>query len=163
MLNTIARGAMGENVNPESISMFNLLDENSLQKIAESTGEKLWSGFLKFGSASAGVMGLFLILRAIKLVVDTIIHGYTLHSIYGWSLHILGAVWSSLAHLLVQMGHRRSQTRERLVDAERADRQDDPQSSAGSSRQDTHETHDESVKPKDNITYSDLCVRLETL
>lgn len=164
MLNTIARGAMGENINPESISMFNLLDEKSLQKIAESTGEKLWSGFLKFGSASAGIMGIFLILRAIKLVVDTVIHGYTLHSIYGWSLHILGAVWSSLAHLLVQMGHRRSQTRERLMDVEIAEpqpRQPSPQ--AGTSHEDQHEQQSETVKLKKTVTYSDLRMRLDSL
>jgi len=41
--------------------------------------------------ASVGVLAIFVI-RMVKLVVDTIIHGYALHSIYGWSLHLLGAV-----------------------------------------------------------------------
>jgi len=103
-LNTIARGAMGEEIPPGSVSMLNLLDEQSLNKIAENTGQRLWQGFVTFGSASAGVLAIFVIIRVVKLVVDTIIHGYTLHSIYGWSLHLLGALWSSVTSLLLHLG-----------------------------------------------------------
>lgn len=108
MLNTLARGAMGKTIQPGSVSMFNLLDEQSLEKIAKSTGEKMWAGFIQFGTASAGIIAIFMIIRIIKLVIDTIVHGYALHSIYGWSLHLLGALWSSITHLLVHLGTRRA-------------------------------------------------------
>ncbi|KYN28505.1 hypothetical protein ALC57_02076, partial [Trachymyrmex cornetzi] len=36
--------------------------------------------------------------------IDTIIHGYALHSMYGWSMHLVGAVWSSVTHLLLHFG-----------------------------------------------------------
>lgn len=114
MLNTIARGAMGETVPPGSVSLIGLLDEASLNKIAESAGAKLWKGFVTFGSASAGVLAIILIIRLAKLVVDTIIHGYALHSMYGWSIHLLGAIWSSVTHLLLHLGGR----------AERAQKED---------------------------------------
>ncbi|EZA59596.1 hypothetical protein X777_00265, partial [Ooceraea biroi] len=104
MLNTIARGAMGHEVPPGSISMLNLLDDTSLDRIAETAGNKLWKGFMSFGSASAGVIGLILLLRLAKLVVDTIIHGYALHSVYGWSLHLLVAIWTSVTNLLLHLG-----------------------------------------------------------
>jgi hypothetical protein len=106
MLNAIARGAMGENIPPGTVSLSGLLDENALDRIAETVGTKLWNGFLTFGSASAGVLAIMLIIRLIKLVVDTIIHGYALHSMYGWSIHLLGAIWSSVAHLLLHLGGR---------------------------------------------------------
>jgi hypothetical protein len=51
MLNTIARGAMGQCIPEGSISMMYLLDEKSLDKIAESAGTRLWKGFVTFGSA----------------------------------------------------------------------------------------------------------------
>jgi len=41
MLNTLARGAMGQNIPSGSISMLNLLDEKSLEKIAESAGARI--------------------------------------------------------------------------------------------------------------------------
>lgn len=104
MLNTIAHGAMGGNVSPGTISLSNLLDEQTLDRITEGAGRKLWRGFISFGSASAGVLAIFVIARAIKLIIDTIIHGYALHSIYGWSIHLLGAVWSSVTNLLIHLG-----------------------------------------------------------
>lgn len=104
MLNTIAHGAMGGNVPPGTVSLSNLLDEQTLDRIAEGAGRKLWRGFISFGSASAGVLAIFVIARAIKLIIDTIIHGYALHSIYGWSIHLLGAVWSSVTNLLIHLG-----------------------------------------------------------
>lgn len=107
MLNTIARGAMGENIPEGSISMYNLLDEASLNKIAESAGAKLWKGFITFGSASAGVLAIILLARLAKLIIDTIIHGYALHTVYGWSIHLLGAIWSSVTHLLLHLEGRR--------------------------------------------------------
>jgi len=103
MLNTLARGAMGQSIPSGSISMMNLLDEKSLEKIAESAGARIWQGFMTFGSASAGVLAIFFLIRLIKLIVDTIIHGYALHSVYGWSLHLIGAIWSSVTHLLLHL------------------------------------------------------------
>ena len=106
MLNTIARGAMGQDIPSGSISMLNLLDEESLDRIAESAGKRIWNGFMSFGSASAGVLAIFVVVRIIKLIIDTFIHGYALHSIYGWSMHLLGAIWSSVTNLLLHMCHK---------------------------------------------------------
>ncbi|KYQ49730.1 hypothetical protein ALC60_11197 [Trachymyrmex zeteki] len=118
MLNTLAREAMGHNIPPGSISMTNLFDEKSLEKIAESVGARLCKGFITFGSASAGVMAIFLIINLIKLIVDTIIHGYALHSVYGWSLHLLGTIWSSVAHLLLYLTEPRKRDTMRQQDEE---------------------------------------------
>lgn len=108
LLNTLARGAMGERIPPGTITLSNFLDEDSLNRIAESAGAKVWKGFMTFGSASAGVLAIILIIRLAKLIIDTIIHGYALHSVYGWSLHLLGAIWSSVTHLLLHLAGRRS-------------------------------------------------------
>ncbi|KYQ60097.1 hypothetical protein ALC60_00859 [Trachymyrmex zeteki] len=104
MLNTLARGVLGGSIQPGTVSITNLLDEDSLNRIAESAGARLWAGFITFGSASAGILAIFIIIRIIKLIIDTIIHGYALHSMYGWSMHLLGAVWSSVTHLLLHLG-----------------------------------------------------------
>ena len=60
MLNTIARGTMGGEIQPGSVSMINLLDEDLLNQIAESAGARLWMGFVIFGSASAGILTIFI-------------------------------------------------------------------------------------------------------
>lgn len=118
MLNTIAQGAMGHAIPPGSVSLYNMLDEKSLEKIAENTGERLWQGFITFGSASAGVLTILLLIRLAKLIIDSIIRGYALHAVYGWSLHLLGAIWSSITHLLLHLGTRGTKKDEQSTDLE---------------------------------------------
>ncbi|EZA48410.1 hypothetical protein X777_13882 [Ooceraea biroi] len=103
LLNTMARGITGHVIPDDTMSIYNLLDEASLNKIAESTAHRIWGGFITFGSATAGVFGILLVVRLVKLTVDTMIHGYALHSAYGCSLYVLGAIWSSLTHLLLYL------------------------------------------------------------
>ncbi|KYM96588.1 hypothetical protein ALC62_12750, partial [Cyphomyrmex costatus] len=108
IVNTLARGAMGNEIHAGSVSLANLLDEESLNRIADSAGKRVWRGFVTFGSASAGVLAIFIIIRTTKLVIDTMIHGYALHTMYGWSLHLIGAIWGSVTHLLLHLGNRRN-------------------------------------------------------
>ena len=34
----------------------------------------------------------------------SIIHCYALHNIFGWSIHLLGALWGSVTNLLLHLG-----------------------------------------------------------
>lgn len=105
LLNSVARGLSGHSFDSDTVSVYNLLDEASLNKIAESAASRVWQGFVTFGSATAGIFGIFLIIRLIKIIIDTAIHGYALHTAYGCSMHLLGAIWSSLTHLLLHLAH----------------------------------------------------------
>jgi len=35
------------------------------------------------------------------------VHGYVLHTVYGWSLYLLGAIWNSVTQLLLHLGKER--------------------------------------------------------
>lgn len=59
-----------------------------------------------------------MIIRIIKLAVDTIIHGYALHTVYGYSFHLLEVLWSSLANLLLHLA--REPERQRGSNSERS-------------------------------------------
>lgn len=106
LLNEFARRLTGHEIHPGGIPMYNLLDEDSLNKIVESTSARIWQGFISFGSATAGVMGIFIVIRIIKIVIDTAIHGYALHTVYGCGVQLIGAIWSSLTHLLLHLARR---------------------------------------------------------
>ncbi|XP_023288930.1 uncharacterized protein LOC111674084 [Orussus abietinus] len=106
VLNTVARGIMGQPVVLPSGSISNLLDETTLNRIVESAWDKTWDKFVKFGNLSAGLIGVIIVIRGIKLLMDTIIHGYALHTVYGWSLYLIGAIWDSVTHLLLVLGKR---------------------------------------------------------
>ncbi|KMQ82618.1 hypothetical protein RF55_22357 [Lasius niger] len=93
----------GHPVDSDAVSVYNLLDEASLNNIAENAASRVWNRFVTFGFATAGVFGILVIVRIIKLLVDTAIHGYALHTAYGWSMHLFGAIWSSFTHLLLYL------------------------------------------------------------
>ena len=103
VLNSVPRGVMGRPAPIQGGSLSNLLDRNVVEKIAISTWQKFWNKFLIFGNVSAGIMGIYLGIRIFKLILDTIVHGYALHTVYGWSLYLLGAIWDSLTQLLLHL------------------------------------------------------------
>lgn len=109
VLHTIARGFTGQSIPSDAISLQKLLDEDSLNKIYNSTLSKIWNGFATFGTATAGVLGIFIIIRLTKLLFDTLIHGYALHTAYGCSLHLLAAVWNSLTQVLLFLANKPKQ------------------------------------------------------
>ncbi|KAI4472910.1 hypothetical protein M0804_015560 [Polistes exclamans] len=92
ILNNIARGATGQKVQTETLNFMNFVSRNEFNKFAESFTSKVWNGLLKFGSVSAAIRGVMFIFKIIKLVVDSILRGYALHTVYGWSIHLLGAI-----------------------------------------------------------------------
>lgn len=118
ILENIARGASGHNLPPGTIGLSTLLDEETIENISRTAGLKIWEHLVSFGSASAGIMAIFIIIRLFKLIIDTLIHGYALHTIYGWSLHLLGAVWSSVTHLLLHIAPSTPPGKEDPVDGE---------------------------------------------
>ncbi|XP_067210243.1 uncharacterized protein [Linepithema humile] len=107
VLHTIARGFTGQSIPSDTVSLQNLLDENSLNKIYNNTLSKIWNGFTTFGAATAGIFGIFIIIRLIKIIFDTLIHGYALHAAYGCSLHLLAAIWSFFTHLLLYLANKK--------------------------------------------------------
>ncbi|KAL6418933.1 hypothetical protein ACFW04_011684 [Cataglyphis niger] len=107
VLNTVARGVMGRSTSLQEGSISNLLDKNVIEKIAVSTWQKFWNKFLIFGNVSAGIMGIYLGIRIFKLILDTIVNGYALHTVYGWSIYLIGAIWDSLTQLLLHLRQRR--------------------------------------------------------
>jgi len=92
-------------------SISNLLDEASIEKIAATAWEKFWNRFLIFGNVSAGIIGIYMSVRVIKLIIDTFVHGYALHTVYGWSVYLVGAIWDSITQLLLHLGKDRRKLR----------------------------------------------------
>jgi len=56
------------------------------------------------------MLGIYLCIAGFKLVIDTLVHGYVLHTVYGWSLYLLGAIWNSVTQLLLHLGKGRPKT-----------------------------------------------------
>ena len=108
ILNSSAREITGHPTINQGISLTNLFNKDVIGRIAESAWSRFWTVFTSFGTTSAGLIGLIIIIRGIKLIADTIIHGFALCRLFGWSLHLLGAFWDSVTNLLLHLGTHRS-------------------------------------------------------
>lgn len=118
LLNNIARGSAGYEVAPGIFSLRGLLDEATVEHIAESAAKRFWNGFEIFGTASAGIIGIVVVFTIIKAVLDTLIHGYTLHTIYGWSFKLIGAIWHSVTSCLISHAYKKQQRERERAEAE---------------------------------------------
>ncbi|KAK0156664.1 hypothetical protein PV328_012464 [Microctonus aethiopoides] len=70
------------------------------------------SFFNTIGTYGVTLMGIWMVVRFIKFSVDIIVHGYALHTIFGWSLWLLGAVWDSVTNLLIHLNRDRNQVKD---------------------------------------------------
>ena len=81
--------------------MKNLLTETTLTNVAENTWKKIVEKYEEYGMISSRIIMTVIIWQLIKMMIDLIIRGCALHALYGWSMKLLGAFFSSVTHLLV--------------------------------------------------------------
>ena len=80
LLNDVAQEIHGHTIDSHDGTFMKLMNEDTIEKIVESTWDRLWEKFMTFGTASAGVIAILLILQAIKMIVELIINGFLLTS-----------------------------------------------------------------------------------
>ena len=84
-----------------SPGLSNLFDSEEASNVLESIMSRTWSSFTKFGIASAGVLTIIRIFLVFKFVLDSLLRGRALYGAYECNTHLLAAIWSTLAHLLL--------------------------------------------------------------
>ncbi|KAL7298914.1 hypothetical protein TKK_0008020 [Trichogramma kaykai] len=103
LLESVVRRLADRPRTAESGDFQKLLDEDTFNKLSRSYFRSIYAGFLEFGAVCAGIAGCLVIIQLIKLLIDTIVHGYTLYSIYGWSFRLLGAFFGSLTTMFIHL------------------------------------------------------------
>ena len=63
VLNQVAMTVSGRHSSREGINIAGFLDEAMLEKIANNTWARIYSSFLSFGTVSAGIIGLIMLIR----------------------------------------------------------------------------------------------------
>ena len=101
VLNDLAREMQGHQLTVSEGRILKPLNEDAIEKLLDSTWDWMWSCCLAFGTVSAGIIAIMMIIHLIKAVVNIIIQDYALHFICRCSIHLLGALWSSVSHLLL--------------------------------------------------------------
>lgn len=119
LLHTIAREASGQESLTQGIYVNSLIDENAIKATLSKAWGKIFGFFNIVGTFSVTIFGAWAILRRIKFIIDTLVHGYALHTVYGWSLWLIGAVWDSVTNLLLHLQKQSEIRRQRdIIDVE---------------------------------------------
>ena len=113
LLNTVARQMFNQD-DFQSDAVKNLLTEKTIWHIITEEWKLLWTDLTSWGSIASALIMLMIIGQALKLVITSIIRGYMLHSIYGFSIYLLGAISSTITQFFVQLWnkHQRNVPRE---------------------------------------------------
>lgn len=127
ILNTFARGATGQTTTLQPVAIWSLFDTETLKQISQHATSWMWENFMGFSNISSGVIGIILVCHFIKLIVDAIIRGYTLHTLFGWSMRLLAALFASTTYLLVHLGRRNPVGAYELAPTEDPDRKSESQ------------------------------------
>lgn len=101
ILSNIARGMDGLHFANQGESILNLFDTNALQKLADSAWEKTWGKFVVFGSASAGIFSIIMIIRLVKFSFDTLLHAFQIRKSYGCSFYMCLSFWDACTNFIL--------------------------------------------------------------
>ncbi|OAD46956.1 hypothetical protein WN48_06373 [Eufriesea mexicana] len=102
VLDNFAQGMNGNENARASLNIGNFLTETDIQRLTKSMAKKIWDRFFQIGTITSGFLGIFLIIRIIKLIINIILEGITLHQGYGWSVHLMAAVWTTLTNYIIR-------------------------------------------------------------
>ena len=104
-----------------SFDSINIFSASDLEKIADTTINKIWGWLSSFGLLSSGFLGILFIIQVIKYVFSVTLRVFHLHRELGCGIWILSAVWSSLANCILH-----ENIKKRLPDNEYHTRGDSP-------------------------------------
>lgn len=99
------RTISGFTTDHQGFDFSHLINEN----VIETTITKYWDKFLSLttfvGQFTSSIVGFWLIGKAFKFTIDSIVHGRILYDIYGISWKLIASFWDSLTTLLTHKHH----------------------------------------------------------
>ena len=107
LINTIARQMTGQ-VDLQAENISQMFSEQTLWNILCKQCDIVWKKLLQLGSVSSVIITILIIFLALTVILNTILRVLMLHKIYGFSMHLLGAIFSSVTQFLVMIKNKRA-------------------------------------------------------
>lgn len=77
--NTIAKVVFHNDADGQSLNFGNLLNEDIVEKAFNNSWDRVRGFFSTVGQWSSAVFGIFIIVKFVKFIIDTVAHGIMLH------------------------------------------------------------------------------------
>lgn len=88
-----------------------LMSEKLIDNMINKYWEKLISWSTWLGSITSTAIGLYMIRRLVKFVVDTLMHGKILYDIYGFGWQLIASFWDTMTSFLTHRNNLRNMKR----------------------------------------------------
>ncbi|KAJ8667723.1 hypothetical protein QAD02_009386 [Eretmocerus hayati] len=93
--------------------MDDLLNMDIITQAGERVWNRMWGSFKVIGDITSGMLGLWVTFKLLEFLIDSILHGMALHSLYGWSFVLLGACWDSVTAFFLTLKKEATKTTEK--------------------------------------------------
>lgn len=90
----------GKHPDLQGFSFEALISEKIIDNVLHKYWTKLISWSTWLGNVTSTAIGIYMIGRIIKFLIDTLIHGRILYDIYGLGWQLLASFWDSLTNFL---------------------------------------------------------------
>ena len=101
IVNIIHRRIAGKDVENQGYMATRFLSPAEWEGLARGAVAKMWGWLKNFGNITSGILGIYLVFRIIKFVLNTLINAYSIYQITGISFSLVAALWSSLTMCVV--------------------------------------------------------------
>lgn len=95
--------------NPD-VSIEALIDSSKIEKMVSSTLDKVFGWFSWFGTVTSTMFGLWVFFKGTKFIIDSIINGYHLHGLFGFSWKMFALFWDTVTLCLIYQHHENNRT-----------------------------------------------------
>ncbi|EFA11706.2 hypothetical protein TcasGA2_TC001793 [Tribolium castaneum] len=109
--NILARKALGQPIESQGVSVLSMFTADEIEKLAETTLQKMWGWFSWIGNITSGMIGLYMIWRIFKWLLEVVINAIAIHRTHGWSFKLLASFWDSLTLWFLHLKHRKEVAR----------------------------------------------------
>ncbi|EFA13278.2 hypothetical protein TcasGA2_TC004256 [Tribolium castaneum] len=101
----------GQPIESQGDSVLSMFTADEIEKLAETTIQKMWGWFSWIGNITSGMIGLYMIWRVFKLLLEVVINAIAIHRTHGWSFKLLASFWDSLTLWFLHLKHRKEVAR----------------------------------------------------
>ncbi len=87
---------------PQGVSIHGLLDDETMEHLAQSLTSRMWGWFSWLGNVVSGLLGFWICGKFIKFAIDTAVHAYSLREVFGCSWYMCGMFWDACTWFLLR-------------------------------------------------------------
>lgn len=115
--NILTRRVAGMQTEAQGYSTIALFDEGDIKHLAQSTFKQLWGYFSDVGMFFSGILGFYLIFRAVKYGISVLMNAFQLYKLFGCGFQLLASLWNYMSLILL---YREGRKNERKCAAEQS-------------------------------------------